>query len=232
MDSLRDNYSWLIVEPEVDLALAQFLKLYKRYPVISITWPAWVWKSTITNLVSWYIWAEVFTEIPDNNPFLKIIRETKWKVNDSDLWLNNQNYFLATDVWEVVKAFIVSNIKPVVFDFALTQPFIFSDIKLSWNKLKSFNSMFHTQFSSLPKPDIVIEITSESWVIIDRLAKRWKHIDDFVIKMTERINSYYKSWLVNQFYWDSKVIKFDNNSFEIDRNEILKRLLDSLDWLI
>lgn len=227
-----DVYESLIITPETQMTLSHFLKFYKRYPVIAITWPAWVGKSTITNLVASYIWAEIYTEVPDNNPFLKIIRETKWKVNDSDLWLNNQNYFLATDIWEVVKAFVVANKKPVVFDFALTQPFIFSDIKLSWNKLKSFNSMFYEQFSTLPKPDIIIEVTSDSSVIIDRLAKRWKHIDDFIIKMTEKINSYYEWWLLNQFYWDSKVLKFDNNSFESDKEVILDKVLKLLKWLI
>ena len=94
---------------------------------------------------------------------------------------NNQNYFLATDINQITEAFIVSKKQPIVLDFALTQPFIFSDMKLKWAWLDAFNSMYENQFKSLPKPDIIVELRADSSVLIDRLEKRWKHIDEFVV---------------------------------------------------
>jgi len=228
-----NSYESLIITPDVDIALKDFLKMQKRYPVIAITWPAWVGKSTITKLIADYLWAKLYTELPDNNPFLKVIKNTYWKVNDITLWGNNQNYFLATDVWEIVKAFIEAKVSPIVFDFALTQPFIFSDINLKWNWLKSFKSMYEQQFNSLPKPDIVLELKADSSVIINRLAQRWKHIDDFVITMTQKLNSYYDSWIVEEHYtWgDTKVLFFDNSVSAISdeaKKKIVNNILDQI----
>lgn len=223
-----------IIEPEKETTLKNFLETNKRYPIIAITWPAGVGKSTITNLIASYLWAAIYTELPAYNPFLKIIKETKWKVNDTCLWLNNQNFFLATDVGEITKAFIESSKKPIVFDFALTQSYIFSDIKLTWSNLKTFNEMFEAQFETLPKPDIVIEVQADAEVIINRLSNRWAHIDDFVINMTRKINEYYKNGIVNEFYeWKdwlwAKVIPFDNNKNEPNKKLILDRVIEVLE---
>lgn len=225
----QEEYIALIRTPEVDMVLKDFLKTYKRYPVIAITWPAWIGKSTITKELAKYLWAKIYTELPATNPFLKTIDATNYKVNDITLWLNNQNYFLATDVSQITKAFIEANQKPIVFDFALSQTLIFADIKLKWHYLKTFKSMYEAQFDSLPKPDIVIEVQADSNIIIDRLAKRWKYIDEWVIKITELINSYYKNGLVDENYQDTKVLKFDNNKYEPEKSNILARVLKLLD---
>ncbi len=225
----QEEYISSIISPETDMVLKEFLETYKRYPVIAITWPAWIGKSTITEELSKYLWAKIYTELPNTNPFLKTIDATNYKVNDASLWLNNQNYFLATDVSQITKAFIEASKKPIVFDFALSQTLIFADIKLNWNYLKTFKSMYEAQFDSLPKPDIVIEVQADSSIIIDRLAKRWKYIDEWVIKITELINSYYKNGLVDENYQDTKVLKFDNNKFEPEKSNILARVLKLLD---
>ena len=225
----QEEYVSHIITPEKEIVLKEFLESYKRYPVIAITWPAWIGKSTITNELAKYLWAKTYTELPNTNPFLKIISWTNYKINDASLWINNQNYFLATDTSQITKAFIEATKKPIVFDFALSQTLIFADIKLNWSYLKTFKSMYKTQFNSLPKPDIVIEVQADSSIIIDRLAKRWKHIDEWVIKITELINSYYKNGLVDENYQDTKILKFDNNEFLPEKSDILKKVLKLLD---
>lgn len=223
-----------ITRPEIEMTLKNFLVSQKRFPVIAVTGPAWVWKSTITNELAKYLGAKIYTELPENNPFLNIIKETAGKVNDITLWLNNQNFFLATDIGEITKAFIESKNKPIVFDFALTQTFIFSDINMSGNYLKAFNEIYQLQFDSLPKPDIVIEVTSDNATIIKRLHSRWKHIDEFVINMVEKLNSYYKWGIVEERYqWEkTKVIIFDNNENYNEKDKITKKVIQTLEWLI
>ncbi len=223
-----------IIVPWEHIALKDFLNLQKRYPVIAITWPAGVGKSTITRELSEYLWAKIFTEIPENNPFLKIIRETSGKVNDLTLWTNNQNYFLATDVAEITKAFIQAQHTPIVFDFALTQPFIFADIQLNGNALHSFNTMYHLQFDSLPKPDIVIEVWADNETILRRLQARGKHIDDFVQKMVEKLNGYYTGGIVSENYeseW-TKVIYFDNSVQFQDPTQLKQKVIQTLGQLM
>lgn len=212
LSCMNEKMTSEIIIPWEHTTLKEFLKLQKRYPVIAITGPAWVWKSTITRELASYLGSKIFTEIPEYNPFLKIIRETGGRVNDITLWSNNQNYFLATDVAEITKAFIQAKDTPIVFDFALTQPFIFADIQLNGNALQAFNTMYHLQFESLPKPDIVIEVGADNETILRRLQARGKHIDDFVQKMVEKLNGYYKWWIVSENYESegTKVIYFDN----------------------
>lgn len=225
---------WDIIIPSVESTLQEFLVLQKRHPVIAVTGPAWVGKSTITKELANYLWATIFTEIPENNPFLKIIRETAWKVNDVMLWTHNQNYFLATDVAEITKAFIQAKNTPIVFDFALTQPFIFADMQLSWNALQAFNHMYALQFHSLPKPDIVIEVGADNETIMKRLQARGKHIDEFVQKMVEKLNTYYASGIVEENYSgdDTKVIYFDNGVQFQDPNQIKQKVIQTLGQLI
>lgn len=233
VETIQSHQSEIIV-PEIDMVLQDFLLLQKRYPVIAITGPAWVGKSTITRELAQYLWAVTFTELPENNPFLQVLKATSWKVNDVTLWTNNQNYFLATDVAEITKAFIQAKNSPIVFDFALTQPFIFSDINLKWTYLQAFNEMYRLQFDSLPKPDIVIEVGAEDETIIQRLQSRWKHIDEFVIKMVEKINGYYKSWIVQENYeWEgTKVIYFDNGIQLWNSAQIREKVIQTLGKLI
>ena len=225
---------WDIIIPSVESTLQEFLVLQKRHPVIAVTGPAWVGKSTITKELANYLWATIFTEIPENNPFLKIIRETAWKVNDVMLWTHNQNYFLATDVAEITKAFIQAKNTPIVFDFALTQPFIFADMQLSWNALQAFNHMYALQFHSLPNPDIVIEVGADNETIMKRLQARGKHIDEFVQKMVEKLNAYYASGIVEENYSgdDTKVIYFDNGVQFQDPNQIKQKVIQTLGQLI
>lgn len=231
---MNTNFSSEIIVPLEDTTLKEFLKLQQRYPVIAITWPAWVGKSTITKLLADYLWATIFTEIPECNPFLKVIKETAGKVNDITLWANNQNYFLATDAAEITKAFIQSKNTPIVLDFALTQPFIFADIKLSGNILKTFNDMYHLQFSTLPKPDIVIEVWADDEKILKRLELRGTHIDPFVQKMVEQLNGYYKWWIVSENYeseW-TKVIYFDNGVQFPNMWDLKEKVIQTLGKLI
>lgn len=225
---------WDIIIPSVESTLQEFLVLQKRHPVIAVTGSAWVGKSTITRELANYLWATIFTEIPENNPFLKIIRETAWKVNDVMLWTHNQNYFLATDVAEITKAFIQAKNTPIVFDFALTQPFIFADMQLSWKALQAFNHMYALQFHSLPKPDIVIEVGADNETIMKRLQARGKHIDEFVQKMVEKLNTYYASGIVEENYSgdDTKVIYFDNGVQFQDPNQIKQKVIQTLGQLI
>ncbi|MCK9272872.1 deoxynucleoside kinase [Candidatus Gracilibacteria bacterium] len=207
-----DSYRDFISEPELNMTLKEFLKHYKRFPVIAITGPAGVGKSTFTRILADFLGGIIYTELPDENPFLSIIKNTKGKVSDLTLWLNNQNYFLATDVAQVTKGFIESKFFPIIFDFALTQPFIFSDINLSGDKRKAFNSIFTEQFKTLPKPDIIVEIKATNDVLVKRLIQRGKYIDDFVIKMTERINSYYNGGIVQDYFRGSTIKRIENNA--------------------
>jgi len=228
MDNKLD-YNKYINEPEYDMTLANFLKYHKRYPVIAITGQPWIGKSTISRELTELLWASLYTELPENNINLKIIKETKWKVNDITLWGNNQNYFLATDINQITEAFIVSKKQPIVLDFALTQPFIFSDMKLKGTWLTTFNSMYKNQFKSLPKPDIIIELRADSSVLIERLERRWKHIDEFVVKMIENMWKYYKSWIVKEHYEDlnTKVIEINNN-INVWPEEIKEQVINSI----
>lgn len=231
---MNKNFSSEIVVPLKNTTLKEFLHLQKRYPVIAITGPAWVWKSTITKELASYLWATIFTEIPEYNPFLKILRETKGRVDDLTLWANNQNYFLATDVAEITRAFIQSKNTPIVFDFALTQPFIYADMKLHGNILQTFNDMYHAQFESLPKPDIVIEVWADNETILKRLQSRGTHIDEFVQKMVEQLNWYYTWWIVSENYESeqTKVIYFDNAVQFPNPGDIKEKVIQTLGKLI
>lgn len=229
MNIVENNpYSSLIIPPERNMVLGEFLKHNKRYPVIAFTGPAWIGKSTLSKKITESLGAELYTELPELNPCLRVIKETGGKVNDITLWWNNQNFFLSTDVAQIIKAFIAARSKPVVFDFALTQTLIFADIKLSGEWLKTFKDMYMLQFDSLPKPDIIIELKADNSVIVQRLAGRWwKHIDEHVIKMVEDINHYYQNGIVPEYYeWpESSVLQIQNNVWV---EEAVKQILDEI----
>jgi deoxyadenosine/deoxycytidine kinase len=205
-----------IKERKEEISLKWFLEIYKRFPVIAVTWPAGVWKSTITQIIAKNIWWKILTELPEDNPFLKVIKEILENPNrpmiNQDIWWNNQNLFLATDSWQIAKWYMEAKNQPIIFDFSLVQPYIFADMKLSWTWLDSFKQIFNHQFNSLPKPDLIIEIKSETDEIINRLEKRWKYIDDQIIKDATKLNWYYKNWIVSEFFnidW-TYVVELDN----------------------
>ncbi|NDK08215.1 deoxynucleoside kinase [Candidatus Gracilibacteria bacterium] len=220
-----NDYGSIINLPDIEMTLKDFLKYNKRNPVIAFTGPAGIGKSTISKQVAELLGAKLYTELPELNPCLKVIKGTGGKVNDITLWGNNQNFFLSTDVAQIIKAFIHSKKFPIVFDFALTQTLIFSDIKLKGKWLETFNDMFKLQFKSLPKPDIVIELQADNSVIIKRLNERGgKHIDEHIIKMIETINHYYNSGIVPESYQGetSRVLQIQNN---VSVEETVKNIL-------
>lgn len=224
----RNNYGTLITPPDTDMVLSEFLRYNKRYPVIAFTGPAGIGKSTLSKRVAESLWADLYTELPELNPCLRVIKETGGKVNDITLWGNNQNFFLSTDVAQIIKAFISSKSKPIVFDFALTLTLIFADIKLNGNWLKTFKEMFQLQFDSLPKPDIIIELQADSSIIVQRLAGRGgKHIDEHVIKMVENINHYYQNGIVPENYTsnESTVLQIQNT---LSVEESVKQILGEI----
>lgn len=196
----------------VNVSLMEFLKEHKRFPIIAITWPAWAWKSTFVSFLKDNLKAEVLREKPEENPFLWIIKETKWKV-DEWVYYANQSLFLATDTAEITKWFKMAKNSPVIFDFGIQQPFVFSDMNLSWSNLRTFNENFHLSNSILPKPDMVIEIRVKNETLTRRLSGRWTHIDDQLIKRAESLNWYYRGfWIVKEFYeWQSLIIEIDND---------------------
>ena len=212
MERVDENFP-SIIKPEIQIALKEFLLLHKRYPIISVTWPSWVWKTTITEIIANELWAKIFTEQPEYNNFLKVIKETKWMVSDLMTWYWNQTFFLSTDVNEIIKATLLSKTTPIVFDFALSQTFIYSDMNLHWEYLKSFKEAYSFYFDSIVHPDIIIEVKSEDSVILDRLASRWKYIDGLIIKLVEKNTSYFKNWIVWDMYWwwDTRILTFDNS---------------------
>lgn len=219
--------------PNIEMTLREFLTYFKRYPVIALTWPAGAGKTTLTRALQNYLSASVFTEVTQDNPFLKIIQETGWKVNDITLWTNNQNYFLATDVWEITKGFLQAQKNPVIFDFALTQPFIYADIKLHGNALKSFNAMFEEQFSSLPKPDIIIEIQVCDDTLIQRIQNRGTFIDEHIIQMVWELNSYYKKWIVwDTFHSPETKIIILNNDIPLNPDQLQEKIQETIQWFL
>lgn len=223
-----NDYGSLITPPNTDMVLSEFLKHNKRYPVIAFTGPAGIGKSTLSKRVAKSIWADLYTELPELNPCLRVIKETHGQVNDITLWGNNQNFFLSTDVAQIIKAFITSKSRPIVFDFALTQTLIFADIKLSGNWLKTFKKMFQLQFDSLPKPDIIIELQADNSIIIQRLTGRGgKHIDEHVLKLVESINQYYLNWIVPDYFtWEDTEVLQVKNTLSIE--EMVQKILGEI----
>jgi deoxyadenosine/deoxycytidine kinase len=138
--NLTDEYKELNLW-EINIILAKFLEKFKRFPIISITWPAWVGKTTITETISKFLWAKIYRELPEINPFLAIISTTKWKAKDT-LWYPNQSLFCTQDAAIITDWFVSALNTPIVFDFAITQTKAFWNIKLKWREKKNFNSLF------------------------------------------------------------------------------------------
>jgi len=213
------------------LALKEFLDKKKRHPIISITGPAWVGKSTISTQISEKLQWVLLTELPEQNPFLKLIKNQNIDPNNPELWWNNQNYFLATDIAQIVKWFDFSSYKPVIFDFSLVQPYIFSQIKLWWTPwFTSFEQMYKLQFNSIPKPDIIIEVSAETKTILERLEKRWKYIDSHLEQVIETLNKNFQKGSVKEHYKWISYINFQNNwdNLEELQKRIEKELLNQI----
>ncbi len=203
--------------------LYEFLSLHSRFPVIAITGVPWVGKSSIAEWLAQNLWATIFTEQTENNKFLSLIKQ--W-VSDITTWGNNQNYFLTTDVNQVTAGFIQSQKSPVIFDFTLTQPYIFADMQLSGTDWwKSFTQQFDLSFWSLPQPDIILELTAWEEIILNRLNNRGTYIDDTLQSMISDMLWYYKKWIVPEIYNDSHIQQIQNI---LPVEEVIQEVIDIL----
>lgn len=224
--SYFDDYNKIIFEwLNVNTTLANFLEKHKRFPVIAVTWPAWVWKTTITNTISDFYWAKEYRELPELNPFLPLIWKTKDKVQDS-LWFPNQSLFCAQDSGIITDWFINAQKSPIVFDFAITQTKAYWNLKLKWQEKINFNRTFDNLFYWekwwfwwLPKPDLIIQIKATDESIIKRRENRWKYIDWMYVDEVWKMNEVYNSNFLENHYWN--IIEVFDNSENIWKEELV-----------
>lgn len=220
-------------EGKTNYTLARFLEKYKRFPVIAVTWPAWVWKTTITEIIAKYYWAVIFREVPEENPFLKIISQTRDKTSEI-LRFQNQMFFCATDSAILVNGFSEAKEKPIVFDFAITQVLAYGNLKLCWQERVNFNNLFNTTFHGkrwqlfewLPRPDLIIEVKATDETIIARREKRRHFLDAKSMDEVWKMNLLYNSWFVKKYFWDN-VIVFNNDS-QNSPEELIEKVNDFL----
>lgn len=215
-------------EANPNQVLADFLEKFKRFPIIAITWPAWTWKTTVTNAVAKFYNAKIFRELPELNPFLALIWKTKDKVKDS-LWFPNQTLFCTQDAAIITDWFINASKTPIVFDFAITQTKAYWDLKLKWKEKENFTRLFENivhwdknwWFWWLPVPDLVIEVKSDDKSIISRRQARGKRVDSVYEDEVWEMNRLYDSWFVQNHY--EKVIVFDNNA-HMSEQDLIKKI--------
>ncbi len=216
---------------EINQSMANFLEKFKRFPIISITWPAWVWKTTITETVASFLSAKIYRELHELNPFLALISTTKWKMKDT-LWYPNQSLFCSQDSAIITDWFMNASNNPIVFDFAITQTKAFWNIKLKWKEKQNFNDLFEwifywtkNWFWWLASPDLVIEVRADSKTILERRKSRGKYIDWSYEDEVDTMNNLYHSWFVWSHF--ENVIVFDNDA-NISKEELINKVNDFL----
>lgn len=240
--SVNFEQNWLNLQKEYqqinfwdinpDVTLANFLEKFKRFPIIAVTWPAWVGKTTITNAVADFYKAEIFRELPELNPFLALIWKTKDKITDS-LWFPNQSLFCTQDSAIVIDWFINASKKPIVFDFAITQTKAYWNLKLKWAEKQNFTKLFENLFYGdkswwfwwLPMPDLVIEVKADDESIISRRQFRGKRVDSVYKDEVWEMNHIYNSWFVRNHY--ENVVTFDNSD-NVSKEDLIKKINDFL----
>jgi len=184
-----------------------------------------VGKSTFCAWLGAELKIPVFTENPDDNPYIRRYYE------QSDRWaLHSQMWFLQRK-YELLSS-LEDQRTPAIIDRTLHEDYIFARVVLAPGELDLYERWYRLAFSLVPAPTLIISLEASVPMLVSRIVKRGrsyeqikKHDDRSGLseKFLGILAREYEEWIRN--YADSPVIPVDTERNDIEdpafRSELL-----------
>lgn len=183
-----------------------------------------VGKTTVTRLLTEALRGETLFEIVEENPFLKDF------YTDRDAWaLQTETFFLLNRVKQLEDTAkrLATGVK-VISDYNVVKNRIFAGLTLSGTKREKYMQLFHILTDDLPKANLVIYLTADHSVVMDRIRRRGrafeKNMDpSYIRRLSHEYDSYFAD--PEPYFGQATILKVDTNALDLVSNPSDKQIL-------
>lgn len=184
-----------------------------------------VGKSTFCQWLSEQLAIPVFTENPDENPYIKLYYSDRqrWALH-SQMWFLYRKYELLSSIGDQKT--------PGIIDRTLHEDYMFARVLLSRDDLELYEHWYKLVFSLAPQPILIISLEASTGSLLRRISRRGRDYErdtsppSFLEWLLESLGREYAAWISD--FSDVPVIKVDTEVYDVTRENVRAWLVSSI----
>ncbi len=179
-------------------------------------------KSTMASILGEHFGYTVLREIVEENPFL-----ADFYKNDKENALQTEAFFLFNRIKQlkdIDKNYITQG-KSVISDYHTIKNLIFAGITLDMDDLHKYKQVYNIFIDELPQPDIIVYLTSDIDVIMNKIKLRDRNFErtmdkDYIIKLTNQYDNFFNKEAMKHNFAKQEplIVAIDNSELDIIYN--------------
>ncbi len=203
---------------------------------IAVEGPIGVGKTTLANVLNESLNFQVLREIVEENPFLADFYENK-----EEYALQTEAFFLFNRIKQLKDTNkMLSEGKNIISDYHIIKNLIFAGITLNINDLHKYRQIYDVFIYELPQPDIIVHLTSDVDVIMNKIKLRDRSFErtmdkEYIKELCNEYEYFFNKNAVKHNFIKKipKIINIDNSNLDVIFNEDDKKyVLDKVKFAI
>ncbi len=190
---------------------------------IAIEGPIGVGKTTLATILNEHFNYTLLREIVEENPFL-----SKFYTDIKGYALQTEAFFLFNRVkkLEDTEKQLLSNRIGVVSDYLIIKNLIFAGLTLDKMQFHRYKQVYNTFVNDLPQPDIIVYLSSDTDVLMKRIAMRDRSFErqmdrNYIDELRCEYKYYFNPLSIKHNFMGKEpiIIEIDNSNLDFLNNE-------------
>ena len=196
---------------------------------IAIEGPIGVVKNTLATILNEHFNYTLLREIVEENPFL-----SKFYTDIKGYALQTEAFFLFNRVKQLedTENHFLSKGKGVVSDYHIIKNLIFAGLTLDKMQFHRYKQVYNTFVNDLPQPDIIVYLSSDTDVLMKRIAMRDRSFErqmdrNYIDELRTEYKYYFNPLSIKHNFMGKEpiIIEVDNSNLDFLNNEKDRQLI-------
>lgn len=196
---------------------------------IAIEGPIGVGKTTLATILNEHFNYTLLREIVEENPFL-----SKFYTDIKGYALQTEAFFLFNRVKQLedTENHFLSKGKGVVSDYHIIKNLIFAGLTLDKMQFHRYKQVYNTFVNDLPQPDIIVYLSSDTDVLMKRIAMRDRSFErqmdrNYIDELRTEYKYYFNPLSIKHNFMGKEpiIIEVDNSNLDFLNNEKDRQLI-------